>query len=128
METTRMKAAKAVSPEFVVKNRRRAKARPNHHQVMALESVGKIWMNLALASVAAIALLQNLPRQQQNYAKLQEIRAEVAKTEARVGQVQQDFARYFDPATIPEVMQEQSHLLRPNQRQIVVQPASKLAQ
>lgn len=109
------------------RQRKRSKVRTktSPHRALAVETLTKIGVNLLLAAVAIATLLHQIPRQKQQEIKLQEIHTEVGKTQARVGQLQDDLSRYFDPATGAEVMQEQTHLVIPNQRDIVIPKAPK---
>jgi len=124
-----MKAARVFSYEEIrlpvqplPRRRKRSKIRsktaPN--QALAAENLTKISVNFLLAAVAIAALLQLIPRQKQQEVKLQEIKTEVSKSQSRVNQLQDNLSRYFDPATGAEVMQEQTHLVLPNQREIVI--------
>lgn len=129
-----MKAARAIRNEELHiplqplprrSHRPRVKPKTSSHQALALEHLTKIGINLLLATVAIVALLQQLPRQKQQEIKLQELHTETTKTQARVSRLQDDLSRYFDPTTGTEVMQEQTHLVLPNQREIVIPETPK---
>ena len=102
------------------RRRPRTKSKTSPNQVIAVENLTKIGVNLLLATVAIVTLWQQIPRQKQQEIKLQEIQTEVSKSQARVDKLNDDLSRYFDPATGAEVMQEQTHLVLPNQRDIVI--------
>jgi hypothetical protein len=105
--------------------RTRTKSRTSPNQALAVENLTKIGVNLLLATVAIVTLFQQIPRQKQQEIKLQEIQTEVSKSQVRVDKLNDDLSRYFDPATGAEVMQEQTHLVLPNQRDIVIPKTSK---
>jgi len=105
--------------------RTRTKPKTSPNQALAVESLTKIGVNLLLASVAIVTLFQQIPRQKQQEAKLQEIQNEVGKSQVRVNKLNDDLSHYFDPATGAEVMQEQTHLVLPNQRDIVIPQTPK---
>lgn len=129
-----MKAARVVRNEelrFPVqplprkRKRTRTKSKTSPNQALTVETLTKIGVNTLLASVAIVTLLQQIPQQKQQEAKLQEIQTEVGKSQVRVNKLNDDLSRYFDPATGAEVMQEQTHLVLPNQRDIVLPPTPK---
>lgn len=103
----------------------RTKSRTSPNQALAVENLTKIGVNLFLATVAIVTLFHQVPRQKQQVIKLQEIQTEVSKSQARVNKLNDDLSRYFDPTTGAEVMQEQTHLVLPNQRDIVIPKTPK---
>jgi heme-binding NEAT domain protein len=105
------------------RQRLQSKPKTNLHKTLAVESLTKIGINLCLAGVAIVTLLQQFPQQKQQEVKLREINTEVNKVQARVNLLQDNLSRYFDPTTSSEVMQEQTHLVLPNHREIVIKEA-----
>lgn len=107
------------------RRRPRTKSRTSPNRALAVENLTKIGVNLFLATVAIATLFQQIPRQKQQEAKLQEIQTEVNRSQIRVDKLNDDLSRYFDPTTGAEVMQEQTHLVLPNQRDIVIPKTPK---
>lgn len=98
------------------------KSRRRHHpyRMMALETTAKLTANFVVAVLAVSGLAHLLPYQLSQYDKLQEIDQEVNQAEGRVNKLQTDFNRYFDPQQARSVMQEQSTLVNPGQRQVLL--------
>jgi hypothetical protein len=116
-------------PERVRRRAVRRRPRQNPHQVAAIEIGFKLGVNCILAIVATSALLKLVPYNLAQQTKLQEIRTEVSEIEDRVGHLQADLNRQFDPQQAMSVMQEESIRVDPRQRQIVwLSPASSTAQ
>ncbi|KGF73571.1 hypothetical protein DO97_19015 [Neosynechococcus sphagnicola sy1] len=84
-----------------------------------LEVAAKLGVNLMLGTVAVMTLVNLLPYAQTQDAKLQTMRQEVSKTEARVNQLKADFSQYFDPQQARVIMQQQGYRVDPLQYQIV---------
>ena len=99
--------------------------RHHPHRLMALESTVKLTANIAISAIAISGLLHLIPYQQSQQEKLQEIGQEVDQAEARVGKLQTDFTRYFDPQQASSVIQEQSNLVNPGQRQVILLNSSQ---
>jgi hypothetical protein len=90
------------------------------HLVLATETVMKLLVNGALSAAAVLTLMSLFPYYWTQQAKLQEVREEVQVTEAEVEELQVRFNRSFDPSQAHSVMREQTGLLGPNQRRIVL--------
>lgn len=101
-------------------NRTRQKQRRHPHRAVAAETTAKLVVNLVLSAAAIAALVQLLPYHLSQQAKLGEIQTEVKGTEKRVNRLRDQFSRYFDPQQTKTVMQEQSHRIDPNQRQVIL--------
>ncbi|MGB0561758.1 MAG: hypothetical protein ACPGVO_08120 [Spirulinaceae cyanobacterium] len=103
-------------------------ARPTSHRRqqpaanagLAAETVLKLLVNGVLSFAAVITLLNLFPYYWAQQAKLQEVRQQAQTTEQEVNRLQQDFNRSFDPSQARSVMQDQSGLLAPNQRRVVL--------
>ncbi|BAP17163.1 hypothetical protein ETSB_0289 [cyanobacterium endosymbiont of Epithemia turgida isolate EtSB Lake Yunoko] len=110
------------SPSFSSVRRRRRKPdqKETHVQAqwMTTEIKVKLIVNGTLSVLAAFTLLKLLPYQFLQQVKLKEVLTQVQETERRVGELRQDFGRSFDPHQVKQVMQENSPLIDPNQRQI----------
>lgn len=91
--------------------------RPEHRWV-ATEITLKLAINGTLSMIAVVSLLNLIPYQLSQKARLREVRVEVQETERRVSQLRGDFRHNFDPHKINKVMQEQSPRLQPTQRRI----------
>lgn len=85
-----------------------------------VESTAKLVVNVVLSAAAIAALIQLLPFQLSRQAKLQEIQAEVQRTEKRVNDLNSKFSRHFDPQQTQKVMQEQSPRVAPNERPVIL--------
>ncbi|MEQ9669388.1 slr1601 family putative cell division protein [Coleofasciculus sp. G2-EDA-02] len=99
----------------------RQERRPRRHSysVVAGEITAKLVVNVILCTAAIAGLAQLLPYHFSQRAKLQEVRAEVKRTQSRVKKLRNDFGEAFDPAQARQVMQDQSYRVDPNQRQVV---------
>lgn len=90
------------------------------HRVMAIETATKLVVNVLLSAVAVTGIAQLLHYQWFQQERLREIQTEVSSTQERVGRLQTDFNRYFDPQQTQNVMQEQSNRVATNQRRIIL--------
>jgi hypothetical protein len=98
----------------------RSKPKSRNHAALAIETTIKIAINGGL-SVVAIAALSNLfPYYWGQREKVQAIRMEVRETEYKVTRLRANLNRSFDPSQALTVMQEQSAMLAPNQRRIIL--------
>lgn len=97
----------------------RRRQRRNPYRTLAAEATVKLAVNFLLGTIAVAALVKLLPHNLSQQTKLKELNAEVAEVEARVGQLQADFDRHFDPQQAMSVMQEESVRVDPMQRQVV---------
>ena len=79
----------------------------------------KVGVNLGVSIVAMSTLWHLLPYRSTQTQKLQEVQSEVRKTEVRVGQLQADFGRSFDATQVKAILEEQTHMVDPNQKAIV---------
>ncbi|GAC1459922.1 MAG: hypothetical protein NVS2B14_06580 [Chamaesiphon sp.] len=87
---------------------------------LASETTAKLVVNGVLSSAAIAGIIQLLPFQLTQKAKLQEIQAEVKQTEQRVNRLDINFSRGFDPQQAQSIMQEQSHRVDPTQHQVIL--------
>lgn len=104
---------------------RRRRHRRNFYGAIAAETTAKLVANLLLSAVAVSALVQLVPHYRLQQEKLEEIRVEVAETEARVSRLRSDFSRHFDPEQTKKIMQEHSYRIDPNQRRIIFEEQSE---
>ena len=95
------------------------------HRARALENTVKLVANTVLCSAAIYGLANLLPNVWAGQQKWQEISTEVKQAQGRVNSLRQDFSRYFDPRQAKTVMQEQSNLVEPGQRQVFLLDQSK---
>jgi outer membrane murein-binding lipoprotein Lpp len=124
-----------VRPTRSLRDTRQGSPRPNprathrnHHRAIAVETSIKLTVNLVISGAAITALTQLLPYSIAQQAKLQEVRAEVKTTEARVSHLKSEFNRYFDPRQAKSIMQEETNRADPNQRVVVLEePAPETA-
>lgn len=91
----------------------------NFYGAIAAETTAKLVANLLLSTVAISALVQLVPHYRLQQEKLEEIRAEVTQTEARVNRLRSDFGRHFDPEQTKKIMQEHTYRIDPNQKRII---------
>lgn len=87
---------------------------------LAVETTVKLAVNVIISGVAVSSLVHLLPYQQSIQTKLQEIRFEVKETEQRVSRLETEYKRTSDPQQAKNIMREQSHLVDPARRQIVL--------
>ncbi|NEO86756.1 MAG: hypothetical protein F6J87_21235 [Spirulina sp. SIO3F2] len=99
--------------------RRRKKQRPSRAG-LAAETMLKLLVNGVLSAGTIFTLTSLFPYYWAQQAKLQEVRQQVQTTELEVMGLQEDFNRSFDPSQAQSVMQDQSGLLAPNQRRVVL--------
>ncbi|HEY9703121.1 MAG TPA: hypothetical protein V6C58_11780, partial [Allocoleopsis sp.] len=79
----------------------------------------KLAVNIFLSAVALGTIIQLWAYYNSQQSKLGEIKTEVKQTEKRVNRLRSDFNRNFDPQQSQSIMQEQSPLIDPSQRQIL---------
>jgi hypothetical protein len=87
---------------------------------LAVETSVKLAVNLIISGIAVSSLVHLLPYHQSIQTKLQEIRFEVKENEQRVNRLQTEYKRTSDPQQAKNMMREQSHLVDPARRQIVL--------
>jgi hypothetical protein len=87
---------------------------------MALENTAKICVNLVIITASISALAHLLPVHWVQQDKLREVNNEVRLMEGRVGTLQTEFSRNFDPQQAKSVMQQQSYRFSSKQRRIVL--------
>lgn len=99
--------------------RRRSRSRHSAQRELTIEVMVKLGVNLLLITAASSALFRLVPYHRTQQERLQQIQAELDKTEDRLDTVNADFGRHFDPQQVGKIMQEQTNRFSPNQRQIV---------
>lgn len=87
---------------------------------LAVETTVKLAVNVIISGIAVSSLVHLLPYHQSIQTKLQEIRFEVKEAEQRVSRLQTEYKRTSDPQEAKNIMREQSHLVDPARRQIVL--------
>lgn len=114
-------AATAPSPTRRPTPRRRPKPKPRRaRHGLAVETVLKLVVNGVLSAGAIFTLMNLFPYYWAQQAKLQEVRQQTQAIEQEVISLQEDFNRSFDPSQAQSVMQDQSGLLAPNKRRVVL--------
>lgn len=98
----------------------------HYYRAVVGETTLRLVVNIVLSTAAIAGLVQLLPYQLSQQSKLQEVRREVKRTEARVNNLRSDFSRSFDPRQAQKVMQEQTYRFNPSQRQVVWQDLDDL--
>ena len=104
---------------------RRTSAQPSNvrvtrqHRLVAFETCLRLGVNVGLSVIALSTLVYLLPYRTAQAQKLKEVQGEVQQTEARVAQIQAEFSRNFDPNQVKAILQEQTHMVDPNQRVVV---------
>ena len=86
---------------------------------ITVEVTAKLVVNILLSAVAISVLARILPYQISQQEKLQEIRTEVQRSEARVNQLRADLNRYFDPQQTQNVLQESQYRIAPQKKQVI---------
>lgn len=104
---------------------RRSAARPKRipyagvRQAIAFESSVKLTVNLLLAIVATTTIAKLVPYHQSQQSRLTTLQDSVQVAERKNADLRSQFNRNFDPAQAGRIMQEQSGLSYPNQKNIV---------
>ena len=88
-------------------------------QAIAFESSVKLTVNLLLAIVATTTIAKLVPYYQSQQARLNTLQTSVGDAERRNAELREQFNRNFDPAQAGRIMQEQSGMAYPNQKQII---------
>ncbi|NEO31851.1 MAG: hypothetical protein F6K36_15725 [Symploca sp. SIO3C6] len=91
----------------------------HYYRAIVGETTLRLVVNIVISTAAIAGLVQLLPYQLSQQSKLQEVRREVKRTQARVNNLRNDFSRSFDPRQAQRVMQEQTYRFNPSQRQVV---------
>ncbi|MBP0016456.1 MAG: hypothetical protein J7647_02730 [Cyanobacteria bacterium SBLK] len=130
---TAQKLKHASTPPKVLKSRpRQSRANParlqparlqskhRNHAATAVETLVKIALNCGLSAVAIATLTNLFPYYWEQREKVQAIRTEVRDAEYKVTRLRANLNRSFDPSQALNVMQEQSAMVAPNQRRIVL--------
>ena len=120
----------AIQPSYhplqqpTVARRRVRRTSPTAHRqpyrAVSGETTAKLFANIVISSAAIFGIVQLLPYQLSQQAKLQDITKEVQRSEKRVTRLSSAFNRHFDPEQSQGVMQEQSNRVAPNQRRIIL--------
>ncbi|MFB2833336.1 hypothetical protein [Floridanema evergladense] len=118
IQTSRPHLEPVQSPKVV--RQRVRKLRTQRTDARTLETTVKLAVNVIISGVAVSSLVNLLPYHRSIQTKLQEIRFEVKETEQRVDRLQADYNRISDPQQAKNIMREQSHLVDPARRQIVL--------
>lgn len=99
--------------------KKRQQPKTNTDKLMAIEITTKLAVNIFLSAVALGTIIQLWAYYNSQQSKLGELQTEVKQTEKRVNRLRSDFNRNFDPQQSQSIMQEQSPLIDPTQRQIL---------
>jgi len=102
-----------------VRPRKQRSPRRHPYKLMVVEVTANLAVSVVFSGVAIATLVQLLPYHQSQQAKLQEIKAEVQRTDKRVTRLNGEFTRYFDPMQGKSIMQQESQWVEPNQQQPV---------
>lgn len=89
------------------------------HRLVAFETFLRLGVNVGLSAIALSTLVYLLPYRTAQAQKLKEVQSEVQQAEARVAQIQSEFSRNFDSNQVKAILQEQTHMVDPNQRVVV---------
>ncbi|MFB2937009.1 hypothetical protein ACE1B6_17310 [Aerosakkonemataceae cyanobacterium BLCC-F154] len=108
------------SPTPKVVRKKVPQLRTQRTGALAIETTVKLAVNVIISGVAVSSLVHLLPYHQSIQTKLQEIRFEVKETEQRVSRLETEYKRTSDPQQAKNIMREQSHLVDPARRQIVL--------
>ncbi|MFB2898793.1 hypothetical protein ACE1CI_38255 [Aerosakkonemataceae cyanobacterium BLCC-F50] len=106
------------SPKVVRQKVRQLRTRQT--DALSLETTVKLAVNVFISGVAVSSLVHLLPYHQSIQTKLKEIKFEVKETEQRVDRLQTEYNRTTDPQQAKNIMRQQSHLVDPARRQIVL--------
>ncbi len=94
-------------------------------QAIAFESSVKLTVNLLLAIVATTTIAKLIPYYQSQHSRLDTLQESVNVAERKNAELREQFGRNFDPAQASRIMQEQSGMAYPNQKQIIWQAPGK---
>jgi hypothetical protein len=101
--------------------------RQSPHRAAVLEVSLKLTVNLILVATGVCTLARLIPYNMSQQSDLERLRTEVKEASAKVGGLQEDFDRHFDPQQALNVMQEQNIRFNPRQKQVVwLKPDAKL--
>jgi hypothetical protein len=90
-----------------------------------LEASTVLAVNLLLSIAALVSLFHLVPYQFAQVQKLQEMRAEVDRTESRVNRIKTQLTQNLDPKQTSRIVEEQSSLIEAQQMKVIwVKPAS----
>ena len=88
-------------------------------QAIAFESSVKLTVNLLLAIVATTTIAKLVPYHQSQQSRLVTLQDSVQVAERKNAELRSQFNRNFDPAQAGRIMQEQSGMSYPNQKNVV---------
>ncbi|MEO0768412.1 MAG: hypothetical protein AAFY72_03110 [Cyanobacteria bacterium J06649_4] len=88
-------------------------------QAIAFESSVKLTVNLLLAIVATTTIAKLVPYYQSQQQRLSTLQTSVATAERKNAELREQFNHNFDPAQASRIMQEQSGMGYPNQKQVI---------
>lgn len=88
-------------------------------QAIAFESSVKLTVNLLLSIVATTTIAKLVPYYQSQQRQLTTLEASVEVAEQKNAELRSQFDRNFDPAQASRIMQEQSGMSYPNQKQVI---------
>lgn len=91
-------------------------------RAIAFESSVKLTVNLLLAIVATTTIAKLVPYYQSQQQRLSTLQESVEGAEKKNAELRSQFDRNFDPAQAARIMQEQSGLAYPNQKQVIWTP------
>ncbi len=118
----RLACSPQVKAQPQVTSRRRSRTRSRRqspHQAAVLEVSLKLTVNLILVATGVSTLARLIPYNMSQQSDLERLRTEVKEASAKVGGLQEDFDRHFDPQQALNVMQEQNIRFNPRQKQVV---------
>ena len=88
-------------------------------QAIAFESSVKLTVNLLLAIIAATTIAKLVPYYRAQQARLTTLQASVEAAELKNTELRAQFNQNFDPTQAARIMQEQSGMGYPNQKQVI---------
>ncbi len=117
-------AAPVTSPTRAPRTRQAVRTKSLPHQAIAIETALKLTVNLGLSGVAIAALVQLIPHEVSQIARLQELQVASKTSTERLRTVQTNFQHYFDPYQSRSIMAEQTNRVDPKEKTIVLQRPS----
>ena len=114
-----VRSASAPSPAQPQRRSRTQSRRHSPHQSAILEVSLKLSVNLILIATGVSTLAHLIPYNMSQQSDLEHLQSEVKEANAKVGGLQEDFDRHFDPQQALNVMQEQNIRFNPRQKQVV---------
>jgi predicted PurR-regulated permease PerM len=98
------------------------------YRAIVIETSAKIAVNLVAAGIAIATLTHLIPYAMTQADRLQELQAEVKRTNNRVQQLRNSLSYYFDPQQAQNVMEAVGHRMNPQEYRVITTPSNAKGQ